>query len=294
MPPIAEPSTSSSRNTMMEDTIRYPSLNLHDTFPNLEGESHDNPNFELYEYLGNDSWGLIFMHPGDFTPVCTTELGQAALHSHEFKRRGIKLVGFSCNDVESHLSWIKDIEVATGGKVDFPMFADKDREVSQNLGLLDMTNLNDKGLPMTVRSLYILKPDKTIALMMAYPAGSGRNFDEILRVSDSLLRTHNSQVATPVNWRPGQDVIVNFPLSNAQADAKFGPNGYKIIPLPSEQGKTLKKNYLRVTKDPGPFLDRKTKKPSNKKYRGEGAFLDAATSSDVVKSSGRGGKCVIS
>lgn len=262
----------------LQETYRYPSLKLQDTFPNLEGITHDNPNFDLYAYLG-DSWGLIFMHPGDFTPVCTTELGQAALLSHEFRRRGIKLVGFSCDDAESHKGWMDDIEVVTGGKVDFPMFADTDRQISRDLGLLDMSNLTAKGLPMTVRSLYILKPDKTIALIMTYPSGTGRNFVEILRVCDSLQRTHNSQVATPVNWQQGQDVIVNFPLSNAQADAQFGGShgGYKVIPVPSEQGKDLPKNYMRVTKDPGPFfLERKkaTKKVSPKKYKGEGALME--------------------
>ena len=122
------------------------------------------------------------MHPGDFTPVCTTELGEAAKKSDEFAKRGVKLCGFSCNDASSHCAWIQDIEVATGGKVEFPLFCDPNRE----LDILDETNKNGKGLPMTVRSVYILKPERTIALMMTYPASTGRNFDEILRVVDSL------------------------------------------------------------------------------------------------------------
>ena len=170
-----------------------------------------------------------------FTPVCTTELGQAALYAHEFRKRGIRLLGFSCNDVQSHQRWMADIEVATGGRVDFPLFADADRTHSRHLNLLDSTNINRNGLPMTVRNLYILKPNKTIALMISYPASTGRNMMEILRVCDSLLRTAHYQVATPVDWQPGDAVLVNYPLTNAQANERFGRDGYTIVPVPSEQ-----------------------------------------------------------
>uniref|UniRef100_A0A7S4VGP9 Thioredoxin domain-containing protein n=1 Tax=Ditylum brightwellii TaxID=49249 RepID=A0A7S4VGP9_9STRA len=188
---------------------------------------------------------VMFMHPGDFTPVCTTELGQAALHEEEFTKRGTKLCGFSCNDSNSHKNWIKDIEVVTGGEVKFPLFCDPTRDAAVELGILDKTNKDAKGLPLTVRSVYILKPDKTIALMMTYPASTGRNFNEIIRVLDSLQLTAKKSVATPVDWKQGDDVIVNFPLSNAEADEKFGKGGYRIVQVPSEAGKVLAKNYMR-------------------------------------------------
>ncbi len=162
------------------------------------------------------------MHPGDFTPVCTTELGEAAAKKTSFDTRNIRMCGFSCNSAESHRGWIEDIKAATGHQVSFPLYCDPDREKSVELGVLDETNKDAKGLPMTVRSVYILKPDKTIALMLTYPATCGRNFDEILRCIDSLQLTTNKSVATPVNWGKGDDVIVNFPLSDKDADEKFG------------------------------------------------------------------------
>eukprot|EP00540_Astrosyne_radiata_P018300 CAMPEP_0116834806 /NCGR_PEP_ID=MMETSP0418-20121206/7191_1 /TAXON_ID=1158023 /ORGANISM="Astrosyne radiata, Strain 13vi08-1A" /LENGTH=173 /DNA_ID=CAMNT_0004464397 /DNA_START=273 /DNA_END=794 /DNA_ORIENTATION=+ len=168
----------------------------------------------------------------------------------EFEKRGVKLCGFSCNDAESHRGWIEDIDVATGGKVEFPMFCDPNRDHAVELGILDESNKDTKGLPMTIRSVFILKPDRTIALMMSYPASTGRNFDEILRVIDSLQLTVSSKVATPADWKRGQDVIVNFPLSDAQADEHFGKGAYRIVEVPSEQGKDLPKHYLRYTKDP--------------------------------------------
>jgi 1-Cys peroxiredoxin 6 len=172
------------------------------------------------------------------------------LKADEFKKRGVKLCGFSCNDGDSHRAWIEDIKSYTGGKVEFPLFCDPDRKVATNLGILDETNRDAKGLPLTVRSVYVLKPDKTIALMITYPASTGRSFGEILRVIDSLQLTSKHAVATPVNWNQGEDVIVNFPLSNADADERFGKGGYTIVEVPSEKGKDLPKNYLRVTKDP--------------------------------------------
>uniref|UniRef100_A0A6S9DZJ7 Thioredoxin domain-containing protein n=2 Tax=Ditylum brightwellii TaxID=49249 RepID=A0A6S9DZJ7_9STRA len=190
------------------------------------------------------------MHPGDFTPVCTTELGEAALRAEEFTKRGTKLCGFSCNDSDSHKGWIKDIEAVTNGEVKFPLFCDPNRDAAAKLGILDENLKDAKGLPLTVRSVYIIKPDKTIALMMTYPASTGRNFDEIIRVLDSLQLTANNSVATPVNWKQGEDVIVNFPLSNADADEKFGKDGYRIVEVPSEAGKVLDKNYLRYTSAP--------------------------------------------
>lgn len=220
-----------------------------------------------------------------FTPVCTTELGQVALHAEEFRKRGVKLVGFSVSNVESHKSWIKDIEAATGGIVDFPLFADCDRRVSRSIELLDWGNLGDEGLPLSIRGVYILRPNKSIALVMAYPSGTGRNMAEIVRVCDSILRSNNNnQVSTPVNWQPGQDVLVNASLSNADADAQFGPNGYRIIPLPSEQGRSLTKNYLRFTKDPIPIVENKS--PS--------CFAPPIKKKKKSSKGGGGGSCVIS
>lgn len=193
---------------------------------------------------------LSLHQPGDFTPVCTTELGTAANLKDKFDARGVKMCGYSCNDASSHQEWIKDIKSVTGGQVDFPLFCDPDRSNAVALGILDETNRDAKGLPMPVRSVFVLKPDKTIALMITYPASTGRNFDEILRAIDSLQLTVTNKVATPADWERGKDVIVNFPLTDADADATFGKDGYRIVNVPSEQGKDLPKHYLRFTKDP--------------------------------------------
>lgn len=222
---------------------------INDKFPDLQGSTQDSDDFSLHKHLG-DSWGCIFMHPGDFTPVCTTELGAAAQIADKFEKRNVKLCGFSCNDASSHKAWIEDIKAATGADVTFPLFCDPNREHATELGILDETNKNAKGLPMTVRSVYILKPDKSIALMMTYPASTGRNFDEIVRVIDSLQLTANNKVATPANWANGEDVIVNFPLTDKDADDFFGPDGYRVVDVPSEAGKDIPKHYLRYTKDP--------------------------------------------
>lgn len=190
------------------------------------------------------------MHPGDFTPVCTTELGAAANLSEEFAKRNVKLCGFSCNDSSSHQEWIEDIKVATGATVEFPLFCDPDRKHATDLGILDETNRNAAGLPMTVRSVFVLKPSHIVALMITYPASTGRNFSEIIRTIDSLQLTSKHQVATPADWKNGEDVIVNFPLTDAQADEHFGKDGYKVIEVPSEEGKDIPKHYLRYAKDP--------------------------------------------
>jgi len=186
------------------------------------------------------------MHPADYTPVCTTELGEAQKRLADFEARNVKVCGFSCNDAESHRGWVEDIQVATGcGDFKVPLFCDPDREHAVKLGVLDETNKNAKGLPLTVRAAYILKPDKKIALIMYYPASTGRNYDEIFRVIDSLQLTGSEKLATPVNWKKGDNALVNFPLSDADADATFGKDGYKITEVPSEKGKDLPKHYLR-------------------------------------------------
>lgn len=213
------------------------------------GRTQNTDHFDLYEYLGND-WGIILMHPGDFTPVCTTELGKIAKLQHKFDERGVRLCGFSCNDSESHREWIRDIKQITGSEVKFPLFCDPYRRCASYLGILDETNRDDTGLPLTVRSVYILRPDKRVALIMTYPASTGRNVDEILRVFDSVKMTYDKAVATPVDWRKGDEVMINLPLSNADADLVFGKAGYRILDVPSERGKSLAKNYMRYTRDP--------------------------------------------
>mmetsp|Transcript_4890 Transcript_4890/g.12914 ORF Transcript_4890/g.12914 Transcript_4890/m.12914 type:complete len:230 (+) Transcript_4890:130-819(+) len=226
-----------------------PGLTINDKFPNLKGAASTTDDFDLFKYLG-DAWGIIFMHPADFTPVCTTELGTAAKLAPEFEKRGVKLCGFSCSSKSDHDKWIADIDCATGGKVRFPIFCDPKRSAAVELGILDVTNADAKGLPLTVRSVYVLKPDRTIALMMTYPASTGRNFDEILRVVDSLQLTATKKLATPADWKRGEDCIVNFPLTDAMADEAFGKDGYRVVELPSEKGKDLERHYLRYTKDP--------------------------------------------
>mmetsp|Transcript_23753 Transcript_23753/g.94172 ORF Transcript_23753/g.94172 Transcript_23753/m.94172 type:complete len:243 (+) Transcript_23753:130-858(+) len=231
-----------------------PTLGINDTFPNLVGATQDNAAFDLYAYLGS-SWGCVFMHPGDYTPVCTTELGAAAGRAAAFGERGVKLCGFSCNDAESHRGWIADIKAATGHAVEFPLFCDPTREFATTIGVLDATQKDAKGLPLTVRACFILSPDRVIKAAIVYPASTGRNFDEIIRCIDSLQLTAKHAVATPVDWKPGQDCIVNFPLSDAEAETKFGKGGFTIVPVPSEaaEGKgpwMPGKHYLRTTKDP--------------------------------------------
>lgn len=194
------------------------------------------------------------MHPGDFTPVCTTELGAAAGRSEAFESRGVKLCGFSCDDAESHERWLVDIEAATGNRVHFPIFADPTREYARNIGVLDPQLLDAKGLPLTVRACFVIDPAKIIRAAVVYPASTGRNFDEILRCIDSLQLTSNHSVATPVDWKSGDDCIVNYPLSDARANEIFD-GAFTIVPLPSEKNQKTApwlpdKHYLRTTPDP--------------------------------------------
>ena len=187
----------------------------------------------FHEWLG-DSWGVLFSHPKDFTPVCTTELGAVARLKPEFDRRNVKVIGLSVDDVESHERWEKDIETTQGAAVNFPMIGDPGREVA---GLYDMIHPNASDT-LTVRSVFIIGPDKKIKLIITYPASTGRNFDEILRVIDSLQLTAQYKVATPVNWRNGDDVIIGAAVSDDEAKQLF------------PQGWTTVKPYLRVLKQP--------------------------------------------
>ncbi len=187
----------------------------------------------FYEYLG-DSWGVLFSHPKDYTPVCTTELGEAARLKPEFDKRNVKVMGLSVDALGSHEGWAKDIEETQGTAVNFPMIADADKTVSN---LYDMIHPNASDT-FTVRSVYVIGPDKKVKLMITYPASTGRNFDEILRVIDSLQLTAKYSVATPVNWKDGDDCIIVPSVTNEQAKEKF-PAGWTEV-----------KPYLRITPQP--------------------------------------------
>jgi alkyl hydroperoxide reductase subunit AhpC len=197
------------------------------TAPTTEGE------ISFHEWLG-DSWGVLFSHPKDFTPVCTTELGYVAAIKPEFEKRNVKVIGLSVDPVESHVEWEKDIAETQGTAVNFPMIGDPDRKVAD---LYDMIHPNASDTA-TVRSVFVIGPDKKIKLTITYPASTGRNFDEILRVIDSLQLTAGKKVATPVNWRSGDDCIIVPAVSNEEA-AELFPGGWKEI-----------KPYLRVVPQP--------------------------------------------
>ncbi len=188
----------------------------------------------FHEWLG-DSWGVLFSHPKDFTPVCTTELGMVAKLKPEFDKRNVKVIGLSVDPVESHNRWEGDIAETQGTAVNFPMIGDADRTVSDLYGMIHH-NASDT---LTVRSVFVIGPDKKVKLTITYPASTGRNFDEVLRVIDSLQLTATYPVATPVNWTDGDDVIIGAAVSDEDAKAKF-PNGWKA-PKP----------YLRIVAQPG-------------------------------------------
>ncbi len=207
-------------------------LRLGDEAPNFSADTTEGT-IDLYDYFG-DGWGLLFSHPKDFTPVCTTELGAFAARKGEFDERGVKIIGVSVDPLESHERWAGDIEETQGTALNFPLIADPDRKVAD---LYDMIHPNANDT-LTVRSVFVIGPDKKVKLIITYPASTGRNIDEILRVIDSLQLTANYQVATPVNWTEGGDVIITAAVSDEDAKAKF-PKGW-----------TAAKPYLRVTPQP--------------------------------------------
>jgi len=208
------------------------SLHLGDTVPNFKAKTSIGE-IDFYEYLG-DSWGILFSHPADYTPVCTTELGKTALLKAEFDKRNTKVLALSVDDVESHKKWINDINETQHTHVDFPIIADEDKKIAQ---LFDMIHPNASETH-TVRSLFIIGPDKKLKLYITYPASTGRNFNEVLRVLDSLQLSAKYPVATPANWNPGEDVIIGLGVSTEEAPAKF-PKGVKVV-----------KPYLRYTPQP--------------------------------------------
>jgi alkyl hydroperoxide reductase subunit AhpC len=207
-------------------------LRLGDTVPDFTAETTEGP-VNFYKFI-DGAWAVLFSHPKDFTPVCTTELGEAAKLKPEFEKRNVKVIGLSVDPVDSHKGWAGDIEETQGIKLNFPVIADSDRKVSD---LYDMIHPNASDT-FTVRSVFVIGPDKKLKLTITYPASTGRNFDEILRVIDSLQLTANYSVATPVNWKDGDDVIIVPTLSDEQAKEKF-PGGWKTL-----------KPYLRVTPQP--------------------------------------------
>ena len=207
-------------------------LRLGDTAPDFTAETTEGP-VHFHEWLG-DKWGVLFSHPKDFTPVCTTELGAVAKLKPEFEKRNVKVLGLSVDPLSDHQKWSADIEETQGAALNFPLIADHDRKISTQY---DMIHPNADNT-FTVRSVFVVGADKKIKLTLTYPASTGRNFDEILRVIDSLQLTANYSVATPVNWRDGDDVIVVPAVSDEDATKKF-PKGFKKV-----------KPYLRVTPQP--------------------------------------------
>uniref|UniRef100_A0A3B4W9F4 Peroxiredoxin-6 n=1 Tax=Seriola lalandi dorsalis TaxID=1841481 RepID=A0A3B4W9F4_SERLL len=202
-----------------------PGLLLGDEFPNFEADTTIGK-IKFHDFLGS-SWGVLFSHPRDFTPVCTTELACAAKISDEFKKRGVKMIALSIDSVEDHRNWSKDV-MAFNNEADstlpFPIIADDKRELAVQLGMLDPDERDKDGLPLTARCVFVIGPDKKLKLSILYPATTGRNFDELLRVIDSLQLTAQKKVATPVDWKPGDKVMVIPTLSEAEAAALF-PNG---------------------------------------------------------------------
>lgn len=209
------------------------SLRLGDIAPNFQQASSAGE-IDFYQFLG-DSWGVLFSHPADYTPVCTTELGFTAKLKDEFEKRGVKAIALSVDDVESHQGWIKDINETQNTTVNFPIIADQDRKVSE---LYDFIHPNASET-LTVRSLVILDPNKKVRLIITYPASTGRNFHEILRVIDSLQLTDKHKVATPANWQHGEDVVIVPSLKDEAEIAQRFPKGYKSVTP-----------YLRLTPHP--------------------------------------------
>ncbi|MGI8639008.1 MAG: peroxiredoxin [Pyrinomonadaceae bacterium] len=216
-------------------------IRLGDTAPNFTAQTTDGE-INFHEWIG-DSWAVLFSHPKDYTPVCTTELGMVAKLKPEFDKRNTKVIGLSVDPLDSHEGWAKDIEETQGARVNFPMIADNDRKVSD---LYDMIHPNASDT-LTVRSVFVIDPNKKVKLTLTYPASTGRNFNELLRVIDSLQLTADYSVATPANWNDGDDCIIVPSLSDEEARAKF-PAGFETV-----------KPYLRVTPQPN-----KTKKQDSK------------------------------
>lgn len=207
-------------------------LRLGDIAPNFTANTTEGV-IDFHQYIG-DGWVVLFSHPADYTPVCTTELGTVAKYKAEFDKRNTKVIALSVDGLESHKGWVNDINETQNTTINFPIIADEDKKVSE---LYDMIhpNANDK---FTVRSVFVIGPDKKVKLIITYPASTGRNFDELLRVIDSLQLTANYSVATPANWKHGEEVVIAPAISTEDAKTKF-PKGFKVV-----------KPYLRLTPQP--------------------------------------------
>jgi alkyl hydroperoxide reductase subunit AhpC len=207
-------------------------IRLGDTAPDFTAESTEGV-IEFHKYLG-DNWGVLFSHPKDYTPVCTTELGRVANLKNEFDKRNVKVLALSVDPLDSHKGWVNDINETQGCTVNYPIIADPEKKVAEMYDMIHPNALNN----LTVRSVFIVGPDKKVKLTITYPASTGRNFAEILRVIDSLQLTANYQVATPVDWKHGDDCVVVPAIKTEDIPAKF-PKGHKVI-----------KPYLRTTPQP--------------------------------------------
>lgn len=207
-------------------------IRLGDTAPNFTAKTTEGE-INFHEWLGN-SWGVLYSHPADFTPVCTTELGRTAALHEEFAKRNVKVIALSVDPLESHNDWIKDIEETQHVKMNFPIIADDDHKVAELYDMLH-PNANEK---FTVRTVFVIDPNKKVRLTLTYPPSTGRNFHEILRVIDSLQLTDNYSVATPVDWESGDKVVISPAVSDEEANTKF-PKGYEKV-----------KPYLRLTPQP--------------------------------------------
>ncbi|MBI2340028.1 MAG: peroxiredoxin [Deltaproteobacteria bacterium] len=208
------------------------SIKLGETAPNFKAETTEGP-IDFYEWMGNN-WAILFSHPKDYTPVCTTELGYVAKIKPEFEKRNVKVIGLSVDGLSDHKGWINDINETQNTRVNFPIIADKEKKIAEVYGMIHPQALDN----LTVRSVFVIGPDKKVKLTLTYPASTGRNFDEILRVVDSLQLTAKYSVATPVNWKQGEDCIIVPSVKNEEIPAKF-PKGHKVI-----------KPYLRTTPQP--------------------------------------------
>ena len=216
------------------------SLRINDTAPDFSADTTQGP-ITFHDWIG-DGWACLFSHPKDFTPVCTTELGTVAGMAPEFAKRGVKLIGISVDPVEDHVRWKEDIKTATGQSVDYPLIGDSELKVAKLYDMLpaaagDPSEGRTPADNATVRSVYVIGPDKKVKLVLTYPMTTGRNFDEILRTIDSIQLTAKHQVATPANWKQGEDVIITPAVSNEDAKARFG-DYEEVLP------------YLRKTKQP--------------------------------------------
>lgn len=216
---------------------------LGETFPNFIADTQMGP-INFHEWLAN-SWGILFSHPNDFTPVCTTELARMLKLMPEFEKLGVKVIALSCNSVDSHRKWIEDIKAyaeMTDKEFPYPIVEDETRKLATLLGMLDPAEVDDHGIPMTARAVFIIDPAKKMRLSILYPATTGRNFDEILRVIESLQLTEKHKIATPVDWKTGDQVMIQPTVSDEEAKTLY--NNIKTVSLPSG------KPYLRIVSQP--------------------------------------------